>query len=371
MKVCLVHDWLVTHRGGEKVLLAILKSFPEADIYTLFYDKDNMGQYFSSYRVFTPPGLSHFSRFRKMLLPLYPTIIEAFDLSAYDLVISSSSCVAKGAIAAPDALHISYIHSPMRYIWDQRSHYFQTLDRIPGLRLIKNMGLTALRQWDVASSQRVQHLIANSSFVKQRIASYYRRDAIVIPPPIQLAPATELSTDAAETQQDGDYYLLAGAFVPYKRLDLAIEACKKLGRKLIVAGFGPLEDMVRQEVSAPSEVIVSPDDKRWQQLLSGAKALVFPGVEDFGMVPVEAMALGTPVIAFGRGGALDYVDDGKTGVLFHEPSADSLAKAIERFEGLNFSREALRAKAESFSEEQFVARFSAFVQQKCKEHRIG
>lgn len=365
MKVCLVHDWLVTHRGGEKVLLAMLKSFPDADIYTLFYDQDNMGRYFSSYRVFTPPGLAMFSRARKLLLPFFPAIIESFDLNSYDLVLSSSSCVAKGALARPSALHISYIHSPMRYIWDQRSHYFNGIDRIPGLRLMKNYALTSLRQWDTISSQRVQHLIANSSFVKERIACYYQREATVIHPPIALPEPT------AKPEPKEDYYLMAGAFVPYKRLDIAIAACKKLGRKLIVAGFGPLEAMVKSRLTAPSEVIVSPDDRTWQSLMQGAKALLFPGVEDFGMVPVEAMALGTPVIAFNRGGALDYVDDGKTGVLFSEQTADSLAAAILRFEAQTIDHQALVAKAASFSEEQFTAKFTAFVQQKCKEQRSG
>lgn len=386
MKVCLIHDWLVTHRGGEKVLLAILKSFPDATVYTLFYDESAMGRYFGQFDVRTPAGLRPFARWRKLLLPFYPAIIESFDLEPYDLVISSSSCVAKGVITRPDALHISYIHSPMRYIWDQRAHYFQGVDKIPGLRLLKNTWLTSLRQWDVSSSQRVHHLVANSSFVAKRIATYYRRDAAVIPPPVAIPSTASAAAKAhdkpahdapAEEGSGEDYYLLAGAFVPYKRLDLAIAACEQLGRRLIVAGFGPLEGMVRsrlqssQRLKPSSQLIVSPDDQTWQQLLRGAKALLFPGLEDFGMVPIEAMASGTPVIAYGRGGALDYVDDGATGVLFHEPTTASLVAAIERFEQRWFDPEVLARKAASFSEARFIERFSAFVHEKYEEHSRG
>lgn len=375
MKVCLIHDWLVTHRGGEKVLLAMLGAFPDAQIFTLFYDPKTMAQHFGSYTIHTPPRLGSFSRLRKALLPCYPAIIESFDLEEFDLVISSSSCVAKGVITRPDALHISYIHSPMRYIWDQRSHYFASIDKIPGLRLLKNHWLTSLRQWDFVSSQRPHHLIANSSFVAKRIATYYGREADIIHPPIAIPTAAPAERKMAPTQNSqGDYYLLAGAFVPYKRLDLAIAACQQLGRKLIIAGFGPLEQSLRKQLSQQNEafeLIVSPDDEMWQQLLAGAKALLFPGLEDFGMVPVEAMALGTPVIAYGRGGALDYVVDTKTGLLFDEPTPASLAAAIERFEQLDFDPIALAAHAKRFSEQSFITTFKDFVDTKLKEHSRG
>lgn len=372
MKVCCIHDWLVTHRGGEKVLLAILEAFPDADIYTLFYDADRMGRHFGSFPITTPPGLARFTPWRKALLPLYPTIIESFDLEAYDVVISSSSCVAKGVITRPDALHISYVHSPMRYIWDQRSHYFGTIDKIPGLRLIKNHWLTSLRQWDYTSSQRVHHMIANSTFVAKRIATYYGREATVIPPPIaidHLSPAAD--GGQLKDREDDEYYLVAGAFVPYKRIDLALAACRKLGRKLIIAGFGPLEAKLRQELGTRDQLIVSPDDDTWRQLLQGAKALLFPGLEDFGMVPLEAMACGTPVIAYGRGGALDYVVDGTTGLLFDEQTADSLCAALARFETQSFAEADLTAKAASFSKERFCADIKNLVLTQYKERALG
>ena len=356
MKVALVHDWLVTYRGGEKVLEQLAGMFPAAPIYTLFYDPRKLPPSLTQREIIFPKNLNRFVGFRKeFLLAFYPTIIESFDLTAYDLIISSSSCVAKGVIVGPHAKHLCYMHAPMRYIWDQQKFYFSTYGKIPGLSFIANLLATHLRMWDVTSSNRVDRFVANSHFVAQRIARYYRRDSVVIAPPVQLP------TQPPQWKKK-DYYLIAGAWVPYKRLELAVEACKKMDKNLIVAGFGSQEKKLRAAAGPRTQFIQAPDDATLGRLLGEARALLFPGIEDFGILPIEAMAQGTPVIAMAKGGALDYVTSRKTGVFFEEQTVESLQNAIRVFESLQFDPQVLYLASQQFGSDIFVHRIKKEIE---------
>jgi glycosyltransferase involved in cell wall biosynthesis len=343
-----VHDWLVTYRGGEKVLEALLSLYPEAPIYTLFYSPERMPDSIRNRKVHVPTLLNSFKKLRKLCLPLLPNAIESLDLSAYDLVISTSSCVAKGAITAKDAKHLCYLHSPMRYIWDQQDEYLKGVAHIPGAAWGIKAMTPRLRRWDIESAKRVDQFVANSSFVAKRAKEYYGCDAHVVHPPIDTSRFQPLS------QKRGGYFLAAGALVSYKRFDLAIEACKQQNKKLIIAGSGPMERQLRQMAGAETEFIINPDDAKFTDLLQNADALLFPGVEDFGMIAVESMAAGTPVIAYRQGGALDFISEGISGCFFDEPNPASLAEALRSFAPDRFDATKLASHAHSFGPEAFL-----------------
>lgn len=352
MRVAFVHDWLVSYRGGERVLEALLELFPDAPVYTLFYDPKSMPASISSRKIYDIPSIRPFRRIRKLLLPLYPTLIESFELESYDLVISTSSCVAKGVITGPHTKHLCYIHSPMRYIWDQRQHYFATIHKIPILGMLAKLMTSYLRLWDTTSANRVDRFIANSSFINERVKRFYQRDAAVIPPPVDV----DSFKGEAKASKDGakEYFLVAGAFVPYKRFDLAIKACESIGKRLIVAGSGPDEKKLRAMTNSPLVSFVSkPDKEQWVELFKGAQALIFPGVEDFGITAIEAMSAGTPVIAFKAGGALDFIQPGKTGEFFTQPTAKVLAETLASFDARNYAKSQLTDYAKAFEKEVF------------------
>ncbi len=354
MKVAFVHDWLVTYRGGEKVLEALLDLYPGAPIYTLFYKKDVMPRSIQTRTIITPPGLGILRKARKLALPFFPSIIESFDFSVFDLVISTSSCVAKGIIGGKNTKHICYLHSPMRYIWDQQEEYIRGVAHIPGAAWGIRSLSPRLRRWDVESAQRVDRFVVNSTFVGERCREFYNRGSVVVHPPIEtnrFKPAKKIATD-------NSYYLAAGAFVSYKRFDLAIAACEQLARKLIIAGSGPAESQLRKLAGPNTFFESSPSDARFVELMAGAEALLFPGVEDFGMVAVEAMAAGTPVIAFAKGGARDFIVEGETGLFFTESSGVSLAAAMQKFESMTFSVDALTAYAAGYGKVHFLKKMT-------------
>ncbi|MGE0173823.1 MAG: glycosyltransferase [Oligoflexales bacterium] len=352
MRVAYVHDWLVTYRGGEKVLEALLGLFPDAPVYTLFYQPKEFPPTITKRRIITSRIPARLWPARMALLPLLPTIMESFPLEEYDLVISSSSCVAKGVMTAPDAKHISYVHSPMRYVWDQREMYMDALPKIPFARPAIQYLSAKLRVWDHASASRVDSFVANSNFVRQRIKKFYGRDASVIHPPCDVQRFAPTSDPA-----DKSYYLALGAFVPYKRFDLAIDACERLGEKLIVAGGGPDQERLQKKAGKNTTFEIKPSGERLCELLRNAKALIFPGVEDFGMVAIESMAAGTPVIALKKGGALDFIRPGVTGEFFEHPTPESLGAALKNFDHRRYSSAALIAFAQGFSTESFLAKF--------------
>lgn len=350
MKVAYVHDWLVTYRGGERVLEALLELYPDAPIYTLFYDASQMPETINKKRIIYPKWLQPFKRFRKPLLPILPFIIESLPIESYDLVISTSSCVAKGIVPGPQSKHISYIHSPMRYVWDQRHHYLKGKPKI--VKMMFNLISTALRNWDTTSTVRVDSIIANSSFISSRIERYYGRKSTVVHPPVN----TGLFTPESPSQKQG-YFLAAGAFVPYKGLDTAIKACETLGKKLIVAGSGPEEETIRRLAGPNTQVLSQPSQKEWVKLFQEADAFLFPALEDFGITALEAMAAGTPVIAYRGGGALDFIQEGKTGQFFDEQKPESLAKTLESFDPTDYDQKQLHEFAEGFTKEHFLSKF--------------
>lgn len=359
VRVAYVHDWLVTYRGGEKVLAALLELYPKAPLFTLFYDPKAMPSVISRREIHCPKLTQPLRPFRKALLPVLPRLIESFRLDDFDLIISTSSCVAKGARKAKSAKHICYLHSPMRYIWDQQAEYLQGVAHLPGAHWIIRSMTPRLRAWDIASStpDRIDRFIANSSFVRERARKFYGRDTSIIHPPVELE---RFSVATPLTRRNG-YLLAAGALVSYKRFDLAIAACAKLRRKLVIAGSGPMETALRRLAATTpgADVIfeIQPDDPRLVTLLQGADALLFPGVEDFGMIAIESMACGTPVIAFAGGGARDFIKPGETGMFFHESNAESLSECLENFLPRAFDAEHLNQYATRYNRESFLTQF--------------
>jgi glycosyltransferase involved in cell wall biosynthesis len=359
MKVAIVHYWFVTWRGGEKVVEALLDLYPEADIYTHVYceagtEKKLVG------RDITQTFISKLPRAKKWYqkyLPFMPLALEQLDLREYDLIISSESGPAKGVITRPDALHICYCHSPMRYVWDMYPDYLHSTGRFT--RLMMRPLIHYLKMWDRLSADRVDYFISNSKFVSKRISKFYRRESEVINPPVDI-------DEFEYCEEKEDFYLVLGQLTPYKRADLVVNAFANSGMNLVVIGDGEQYDELKQKESSNVRVLGRADWDVCKDHLKRAKALIFPGVEDFGMVPVEAMACGTPVLAFAQGGALETVEEGLSGVFFHEQSVDSILDCIKRFESMDFDRPAIRRHAQSFSKKGFLEKIEVFVDEQFK-----
>lgn len=328
LRVAIVHYWLVGMRGGEKVLESLSTMFPQADIYTHAYRPARTSDQLNRHRVITTSvgRLPMSERLYQKYLPLMPAALEALDLTGYDLVISSEAGPAKGVIVPPGVPHLCYCHSPMRYIWDQ-FHIYRAHSG-PVTRALMPAMARRMRAWDVASAARPDQIIANSRHVAGRIDKFWRRAADVIHPPVSTDRFAPVAPEAR-----GGYYLWLGELAPYKRPDLAVEAFGRMGKPLfVIGGPGRAEAELAQTAKDNIRFLGRLDDARMRRYLASCRALIFPGEEDFGIVPVEAMASGRPVIAYGRGGALDSVVDGETGLLFHEQSVDALIDAVERFE---------------------------------------
>lgn len=366
MKVAIVHYWLVNMRGGERVLEALCAMFPQADIFTHVYDPAAIPDTITSHFIKTSfiQALPRATRSYQAYLPLMPLALEQLDLRAYDLVISSESGPAKGVITRPDALHICYCHSPMRYLWDMYHDYRETAGTLR--RWLMPVIFHYLRMWDVSSAARVDHFVANSAFVASRIRKYYRRDSVVIHPPVAV-------DDFSVADATDDFYLVVSQLVRYKRVDLAIEAFNRNGRKLVVIGDGELLHEFRKLARPNVTVLGRQPFSVIKDHYRTCKALVFPGVEDFGIVPVEAMASGRPVIAYRRGGVLETVKEEKTGIFFDEQTPESLSAAIARFESQfqKFRPEMIRAHAKLFDEQVFAARFRSFLYGECTKAGIS
>ena len=366
-RVAVIHDWLPLVGGAERVLEQILELYPNADIYTLFDGVSRDDAPFLKNRNIITSGLQKLPRIEKYyrnLLPLLPYTIEQFDLRHYELIISSSSAVAKGVISSPDQLHVCYCHSPMRYAWDLQAHYLKHTGLSSGLRSIFiRYVLHKMRIWDVVSSNRVDAFIANSSYIAERINKTYRRESTVINPPVNIARFQ------IQTKKE-DFYLAASRQVPYKRIDLIVEAFKQCpDKQLIVIGDGPEHKKIKALAGANVQILGFQSDAVLVDYMRRAKAFLFAAQEDFGILPVEAQACGTPVIAYGRGGARETVIDKRTGLLFDEQTVPSLLDAIERFERLKdqFNANEIRQHATSFSEEHFKQNFKVFIDQKMRE----
>lgn len=354
MKTAIVHYWLVGMRGGEKVVEALCDLYPDADIFTLVAEPANLSEKIRRHSITTSflqkiGGRKHYQK----MLPLMPFAIESFDLTAYDLVLSSEAGPAKAVVTRPDAVHICYCHSPMRYIWDLEPQYRASSGKLT--RAVMSITGPALRQWDITTANRVDTFIANSQYVAKRIEKTYRRAATVINPPVDLSRFTP-SADV------DDVYLCAGQITPYKKIEVAVEAFNTLGKRLDIIGSGA-SDKLRKMAGPTVRFLGAVDDKEIQRSFARCKALIFPGVEDFGIVPLEVMASGRPVIAFARGGATETVVDGVTGLLFHEQTPQSLAAAVQRFEaeGVSGTPADFRAHVEKFGRDVFLARMQAFI----------
>jgi len=351
LRVALVHYWLVNMRGGERVLESLCRMFPDADIYTHVVDRSNISRLLASHRITeTFIGRLPFAkRWYQKYLPLMPWALEALDLTDYDLIISSEAGPAKGIVPPPDGIHIAYVHSPTRYIWDKYYVYRGAAGRLT--RLVMLPIAHWLRIWDTASAARVDHVLANSTFVAQRVTKYWRRDAEVVFPPV----AVEEFQPAAVEDLEG-YYLWAGELVSYKRPDIAVEAFRRNGRRLIVIGNGSERARLERNATPNITFIGKVGFAELKRYMARCQALIFPGDEDFGIIPVEVQASGRPVIAYGRGGILDTVIDGQTGILYREPGAEGLVAAIERFEASDLVRgatDACVANASRFTEAAF------------------
>ncbi|TYO89112.1 glycosyltransferase [Oceanicella actignis] len=358
MKVAVIHYWLVGMRGGERVLERICELFPEADIFTHVCIAQNISQRLRAHRIRETfiarlPGAR---RAYQRYLPLMPRALEELDLSGYDLVLSSESGPAKGVIAPPDALHLCYCHSPMRYIWDQHHAYRAALG--PLGRAVFAAAAPRLRLWDAASAARVDAIAANSRFIQRRIRRCWGREARVIHPPVDLAAY-------APGPPEGEAgYLFLSELVPYKRADIAVQAFRALDLPLTVAGDGPERGRLEAMAGPRTRFLGRVPASRMAALYRSCKALIFPGVEDFGIVPLEAMACGRPVIAYRGGGALDTVVEGRTGLFFDEQTPESLAEAVLRFErdhGARMDPDPIRAHAMGFGPERFKSELAAMI----------
>lgn len=356
MRVAIVHYWFVGMRGGEKVVESLCRLYPQADLFTHVFDPAAVSEAIRSRPIKTSfiQSLPRATRLYRQYLPLMPLALEQLDLRNYDLVISSESGPAKGVIPAPEALHVCYCHSPMRYVWNMYHDYRDEAGFLT--RLLMPPLAHYLRNWDALSATRVDHFIANSVTVAHRIERYYRREADVIHPPVAadafaIAPPSEI----------GDYYLMVGELVGYKRPDLAIKTCNALGKKLIVIGGGAHLDAMRK-LAGPTVSVIGPQPLDvLVHHYSRCRALIFPGEEDFGIVPLEAMASGRPVIAFARGGATETVVEGVTGLFFDAQTIESLGAAIARFESAEFSPDRIRAHAQTFGAERFLDEMRAKI----------
>lgn len=350
-KVVILHDWLTGFRGGERVLEAFCELFPEAPIYTLIHKRQSTSDLIESKKICTSylnniPGID--KHYRK-LLPLFPDAVEKMQIREQaDYVLSSSHCVIKGLKKPENAKHISYIHSPMRYLYDQYDVYFgkhAPLYQQVGAKLFRKY----LTSWDIKSNENVDLMVANSNFVRERITKYYGRESLVIHPFVDLDDFRSIQKIKNEKE---DFYIMVTAFAPNKRVDLAINAFNKLGKKLKIIGSGQQESWLKSIAGNKIEFLGNVSRQEVVKNFSAAKALIFPGVEDFGITPLESLASGTPVIAFKAGGVLETLNE-NVAQFFNESSEEAIINAVLEFESKNFLKENLLSRAEEFSKELF------------------
>ncbi|MFZ6035935.1 MAG: glycosyltransferase [Patescibacteria group bacterium] len=364
MKLALVHDHLNQLGGAERVLKAFCDLYPDAPMYTLIYDADKTNHVFDNTTI-KESFIARFPFARKKFrwyLPMMVPATESYALNGYDVVLSDSSGLAKGVITSPRSLHICYCHTPTRYLWSDHNEIIDKLERNKLVGRLSLLYRSYLRVWDRQAADRVDVFIANSQFVAKRIKKYYQRESIVIPPPVltdlfQISPTVE------------DYYLIVSRLRPYKRVDLAIRAFNKLGLPLYIIGDGEEEERLRAMAGPTIRFLGYVSDEKKRTYMARCKALIHPQEEDFGITPVEAMAAGRPVIAYGVGGALETVVSGKTGVLFDEQSWEALADTVIHFKSDAFDPAAIRQHARQFDIERFKERISEVVTKTWQEYK--
>ncbi|MFC4776801.1 glycosyltransferase family 4 protein [Paenibacillus sp. GCM10023252] len=372
MKVAIVHDWLVTYAGAEKVLEELLNVFPEADLFSVV-DFLSDRRFIKDKKVKTSfiQDIPFSKKIYRNLLPLMPLAVEQFDLSSYSLIISSSHAVAKGVITGPNQLHISYVHTPIRYAWDLQHQYLREANLTKGFKsLVTKQLLHKIRQWDIRTANGVDYFISNSNYISRRIWKTYRREAEVIYPPVDVE-----SFNLDENKEE--YYLTASRMVPYKKMDIIVEAFSKMpDKKLIVIGTGPEMNKIKKFQSSNIKLLGYQSNEVLKHHMQKAKAFVFAAEEDFGITPVEAQACGTPVIAFGKGGALETVQEKNnkypTGIFFEEQTASSIIQAVKEFESESYLYTPIncRNNAEKFSKSNFRYNIKSFIDNKLLESRL-
>lgn len=379
LKIALLHDFLLYPGGAERVLKVLSDMFPEVPIYTLLYDKEKMGEMFQGKDI-RPSYLQNFPKFLKKhyqwLAPFFPVVPETFDLREYDLVISSSGAWMKGIVTKMSTTHIAYLHSPMRFVWDYNEKYFREKGKSPSI--FKRFFLNYLRIWDRLAGDRPDFLIANSVYTQKRIEKYYRRDSVVIYPPVNVERKTwnveremqntakELKANEAKSYKLGDYFLVVSRLSSYKKIDVVVDAFNKLGLPLVVIGQGEQEKHLRKIAKENVKILGWQDDETTAQYYAKAKAFIFPSEDDFGLTAVEAMNFGVPVIAYRKGGALETVQEGVTGEFFDAQTPEVLADGVRRFldKEKEYDKQLIRKRGEEFSRERFEKEFREFIKQK-------
>jgi len=364
LRVALVHDWLTGMRGGEKCLEVLCELFPEAPIYTLLHVKGAMSPLIESKTIHTS-FLQHVpfvEQKYRMYLPVFPLAISAFDFSEYDLLLSTSHCVAKGARPRSTALHLCYCFTPMRYVYEMYDEYFGKGQAGLAVRVAMKIAAPMLRLWDKKTAGRVHHFIAISEHVRRRIRRHYGREAEIIFPPVDTA-------EFQLSERDDGYYLIVSALVPYKKVDLAVKAFNKNGKRLVVVGKGPDGEKLRRSAQPNVEFVGWKNDHELASLYAGCTALIFPGEEDFGIVPLEAMASGKAVIAYGKGGALETVQEGISGIFFYEQTVESLEDAVAKANRIKFDPKKIRERALQFSREIYREKMRRFIDEKIEAMR--
>lgn len=361
IRVAIVHDWLTDEGGAEKVLVCLLDIFPNADIFTLVRSAKFSNLQIDSRKIFTsfiqrlPFAQKHYRNY----LPLFPLAIEQFDLTNYDLVLSSSYCVAKGVVTGPDQLHISYCHSPMRYAWDLQFQYLREAGIESNLKgKISRILLSKMRLWDYSSSARVDYFIANSKFIKKRIYKCYKRPSDVIYPPVNV-------NDFELVKSKSNYYFTCSRLVQYKKIQLIVEAFNEMpDKRLVVAGSGPEFDKIKSIAKGNIDLLGYVEFAKLKEIMERAKCFVFAAEEDFGIIPVEAQACGTPVIAYGKGGCLETVVEGQTGIFFYQQNVKAIVDAVRKFESMQWDYQSIRDHSEIFSSNNFKENILRLVSDK-------
>ncbi len=371
MKIALVHDYLVQYGGAERVLESFARVFPEAPIYTLVYDAEATRGVFEKYDVRTSFLQNMpFARTHHRLFPLLmPLAIEQFDLSRFDIVLSDSSSYAKGIITRPETTHISYVHTPMRYAWDDCQKYTSDFGFPHLIKRAVHFAMNSIRIWDRVSARRIDHVIANSAFVARRIKKYYDCNATVIYPPVNITHFRLRSAlrDSALAQEG--YFLMVGRLIAYKRHDIVIATCNRLGLKLKIIGRGPEATRLKKMAGPTIEFLSRVDDSDLARYYANARAFIFPQEEDFGIVAIEALAAGRPLIAYRGGDIVDHIVEGETGVYIEAQTPEAVADAIARFEDIHFDYEKIAQYADVFDRDYFEQKIRSYVREIYRKRR--
>lgn len=373
LKIALVHDFLIYPGGAEKVLKTFCEMFPEAPIYTLLYDRENMREMFENKEIYTS-FLQKFPKFirkhHRWLLPFYAPAVETFNLRDYDLIISSSGAWSKGIVTRVNTKHVAYIHSPMRYIWDENEKYLKR-NRNFKINFVVRQIFSYLRIWDAQASKRPDYLIANSEYTQARISKYYRRDSDVIYPPVDLSGLPVISPYNAMMSEDNSEkpFVIVSRLSSYKNVMLTVEAFNKLNLPLVVIGDGEERKNIEKIAGRKIKVLGWVNEDKKREILDNSRAFIFPAEDDFGIVCVEALNAGLPVIALRKGGAKEIVQEGVTGEFFDAPTIEVLADGVRRFleNENNYNKEIIKKSAERFNEDVFKERFLDFIENKINE----